>query len=31
MPNVWSWYQRVASRWSFGYWKMANPGPQVAP
>ncbi len=30
MPNVWSWYQSVDSRWLFGYWKTANPGPHVA-
>ncbi len=30
MPSVWSWYQSVDSRWSFGYWKTANPGPHVA-
>jgi hypothetical protein len=28
MPSAWSWYHSVASRWSFGYWKVANPGPQ---
>ena len=31
MPSAWSWYQRVDSRWSFGYWKVANPGPQATP
>jgi hypothetical protein len=31
MPRVWSWYHRVDSRWSLGYWKIANPGPQPTP
>lgn len=31
MPSVWSWYQSVVARWPFGYWKIANPGPQVTP
>ena len=31
MPSVWSWYQSVDSRWLFGYWKVANPGPQATP
>ena len=31
MPRVWSWYQIVDARWSFGYWNVANPGPQEAP
>ena len=26
MPSVWSWYQSVVARWSFGYWKIAVPG-----
>ena len=30
MPSVWSWYQSVDSRWSFGYWKTASPGPHMA-
>ena len=29
MPRAWSWYHRVDSRWSLGYWKVANPGPQA--
>ena len=31
IPKAWSWYQVVAARPRFGYWKVANPGPQVAP
>ena len=31
MPNVWSWYHLVDARSGFGYWNVANPGPQVAP
>jgi len=31
MPSVWSWYQSVAARWLFGYWKVATPGPQSTP
>ena len=31
MPSAWSWYQIVDARWSFGYWKVAYPGPQSAP
>ena len=27
MPSVWSWYQSVEARWSFGYWNTARPGP----
>ena len=29
MPSAWSWYQIVDARLSFGYWKVAKPGPQV--
>ena len=31
MPSAWSWYQSVDSRWLFGYWKVANPGPHATP
>ena len=31
IPKAWSWYQVVAARPRLGYWKVANPGPQVAP
>ncbi len=31
MPSAWSWYHSVDARWSLGYWKVANPGPQVTP
>src|SRR6266498_2647801 len=31
MPSAWSWYHSVDSRWSLGYWKMANPGPHATP
>ena len=31
MPRVWSWYQSVDSRWVFGYWNVANPGPHSTP
>jgi len=31
MPSAWSWYQTVEARFAFGYWKVANPGPHVAP
>ena len=31
MPRVWSWYQLVEARSTFGYWKTANPCPQRAP
>jgi hypothetical protein len=31
MPNVWSWYQWVEARSAFGYWKVAEPAPQVIP
>jgi hypothetical protein len=31
MPRAWSWYHRVDSRWSLGYWKTANPWPQATP
>ena len=29
MPSVWSWYQIVEARWSFGYWNTAVPGSQA--
>jgi hypothetical protein len=31
MPSAWSWYQIVDSRWLFGYWNVANPGPHATP
>ena len=31
MPSAWSWYQIVAARFSFGYWKTAKPGPHPTP
>jgi hypothetical protein len=31
MPSAWSWYQSVAARCSFGYWKVADPGCQETP
>ena len=27
MPSVWSWYQIVEARLTFGYWNVAKPGP----
>jgi hypothetical protein len=31
MPSEWSWYQRVAARWSLGYSNVALPGSQAMP
>src|SRR4029450_3823760 len=28
MPSAGAWYPSVDSRWSLGYWNVANPGPQ---
>jgi hypothetical protein len=31
IPRAWSWYQVVAARPAFGYWKVAKPGPHATP
>jgi hypothetical protein len=31
MPRLWSWNHFVDARSGFGYWKVAKPGPHVAP
>jgi hypothetical protein len=31
IPRTWSWYQSVAARPEFGYWKVARPGLHSTP